>query len=86
MYFAKQSFSSLQTFHACCNQVGEWNFFGLEVLEVGFKPNSTLQDQLVKWDLHLTYILWISLISSRRGTTNTPPHAEVYSSHAWTRN
>jgi len=53
------------------------------VLEVGFKPNLTLQNRLVRWDLHLTYILWIGLISSRCGTPNTLPHADVYSSHVW---
>jgi len=41
------------------------------MLEVGFKPNSTPQNQLVRWGLHLTYILWIVLISSRCGTSNT---------------
>jgi len=29
------------------------------MLEVGFKSNSTPQNWLVRWDLHLTYILWI---------------------------
>jgi len=48
------------------------------MLEVGFKPNSTPQNQLVS-----TYILWNCIISSRCGTSNTLPHAEVYSSHAW---
>jgi len=50
---------------------------------VGFKSNSTLQNRLLRWGLHLTYILWIGLISSRYGTSNTFPHAEVYSSRAW---
>jgi len=49
----------------------------------GFKPNSTPQNRLVRWDLHLIYILLNGLISSRCGTSNTPPHAEVYSSRAW---
>jgi len=53
------------------------------MLEVGFKSNSTPQNRLVRWGLHLTYILWIGLIFSRCGTSNTPPHAEVYSSRAW---
>jgi len=42
------------------------------LLEVGLKPNSTPQNRLVRWGLHLTYILWIGLISSQCGTSNTP--------------
>jgi len=53
------------------------------MLEVGFKPNSITQNRLVRWGLHLNYILWIGLISSWCGTSNTPPHTEVYSSRAW---
>jgi len=44
----------------------------LLVLKVGFKPNSTPQNRLVRCGLHLTYILWNCLISSRCGTSNTP--------------
>jgi len=40
------------------------------MLEVSFKPNSTPQNRLVRWGLHLTYILWNCLISSRYGTSN----------------
>jgi len=53
------------------------------VLEMSFKLNSTPQNQLVRWGLHLIYILWNCLISSRCGTSNTPPHVEVYTSRAW---
>jgi len=52
------------------------------MLEVDFKLNSTLQNQLVKWGLHLTYILWIGLIFSWCETSNTPLDDEVYSSRA----
>jgi len=41
------------------------------LLEVGFKPNSTPQNWFVRWGLHLTYILWNCLISSRCRTSNT---------------
>jgi len=40
------------------------------MLEVGFKPNSISQNQLIRWDLHLTYILWNDLISGRYETSN----------------
>jgi len=53
------------------------------MLEVGFKPNSTPQNRLVRLGLHLTYILWNCLTSSQFGTSNTPSHAEVYTSRAW---
>jgi len=55
----------------------------MAMLEVSFKPNSTPQNRLVRWGLHPTYILWIDLNSSRCATSNTPHHAEVYSSRAW---
>jgi len=54
------------------------------MLEVGFKHNSIPKPACkMRFAPH---ILWISLISSRCGTSNTPPHAEVYSSRAWARN
>jgi len=54
-----------------------------DLLEVGFKPNSIPQNQLVRWGLHPTYILWIDLIFGQYGTSNTPSHAKVYTSRAW---
>jgi len=41
------------------------------MVEVGFKPNLNPQNQLVKWVLYLTHILWNYLISNRCGTSNT---------------
>jgi len=43
------------------------------IKNVDFKPNSTPQNRLVRWGLHLTYILWNFPISSRCQTSNTPP-------------
>jgi len=40
------------------------------MLEVEFKPNSTPQNQLVRWGLHSSYILWNCLISGRYETSN----------------
>jgi len=40
------------------------------MLDMSFKSNSTPQNRFVRWGLHLIYILWIDLISSRRGTSN----------------
>jgi len=51
------------------------------MLEVNFKSNSTLQNQLVRWGLHLTYILWIGFISSRCETSNK--YRSAQSSSPW---
>jgi len=37
------------------------------MLEVSFKRNPILQNQLIRWGLHFIYILWIDFIC---GTSN----------------
>jgi len=40
------------------------------MLEVSFRPNSTLQNRLVRWYLYLIYILWNYLIFNWHGISN----------------
>ena len=48
------------------------------MFEVGFKPNSTPQNRLVRWGLHHTYILWNYLILSRGGISNNIRYSRMY--------
>jgi len=40
------------------------------MIEMSFKSNLTSQNWFVRWDLHLTYILWNCFISSWCETSN----------------
>jgi len=48
-------------------------YVNFAMLVVSFKPNSTPQNQLGRWGLHFTYILWNCLIFCRCGTSNKDP-------------